>query len=318
MAVTESFADVVAKAYATTGAGDRARPRRPRGAVAHDALVQVPLAMLNRHGLVAGATGTGKTKTLQLLAEQLSAAGVPVFAADIKGDLSGLAAPGATDEPRPPKRGRRPGPSRGRPAAFPVEFLALGGIGPGRAAAGDDDRLRPAAAGEGARPQRHPGVSPRPGLPLRRRAPACRCSTSPTCAPCCSYLTRDEGKADLRSSAALSPATAGVILRELIGARGPGRRRVLRRARVRHRATCCAPPPTAAASSACLELRGRAGPAGAVLDVPDVAARRPVPDLPEVGDLDKPKLVFFFDEAHLLFDDASKAFLRGDRRRPCG
>ena len=50
--------------------------------------------MLNRHGLVAGATGTGKTKTLQLMAEQLSAAGVPVFVADIKGDLSGLAAPG--------------------------------------------------------------------------------------------------------------------------------------------------------------------------------------------------------------------------------
>ena len=50
--------------------------------------VRIPLAMTNRHGLVAGATGTGKTKTLQVLAEQLSAAGVPVFAADIKGDLT--------------------------------------------------------------------------------------------------------------------------------------------------------------------------------------------------------------------------------------
>ena len=48
-----------------------------------DARVRIPLGMLNRHGLVAGATGTGKTKTLQLLAEQLSAHGVPVFAADI-------------------------------------------------------------------------------------------------------------------------------------------------------------------------------------------------------------------------------------------
>jgi DNA helicase HerA-like ATPase len=45
--------------------------------------------MMNRHGLIAGATGTGKTKTLQVLAEQLSALGVPVFAADVKGDLSG-------------------------------------------------------------------------------------------------------------------------------------------------------------------------------------------------------------------------------------
>src|SRR6201999_1543989 len=56
--------------------------------------IRIPLGMLNRHGLVAGATGTGKTKTLQLLAEQLSAAGVPVFAADIKGDLSGMSVAG--------------------------------------------------------------------------------------------------------------------------------------------------------------------------------------------------------------------------------
>ena len=63
-----------------------------------DAPVRIPLAMVNRHGLVAGATGTGKTKTLQLMAEQLSAAGVPVMAADIKGDLSGLAEPGEASD----------------------------------------------------------------------------------------------------------------------------------------------------------------------------------------------------------------------------
>src|SRR6478672_12920543 len=59
-----------------------------------DVHIRIPLGMLNRHGLVAGATGTGKTKTLQLIAEQLATNGVPVFAADIKGDLSGLASPG--------------------------------------------------------------------------------------------------------------------------------------------------------------------------------------------------------------------------------
>src|SRR6185295_16031234 len=91
--------------------------------------VRIPLAMLNRHGLIAGATGTGKTKTLQLLAEQLSAAGVPVFAADIKGDLSGLATAGQGSEKlvaRTTSLGQA-----WQAAAFPVEFLALGGQGQG-------------------------------------------------------------------------------------------------------------------------------------------------------------------------------------------
>ena len=52
------------------------------------------LPLANRHGLIAGATGTGKTITLQVLAEGFSRAGVPVFCADVKGDLSGIAAPG--------------------------------------------------------------------------------------------------------------------------------------------------------------------------------------------------------------------------------
>jgi hypothetical protein len=64
-----------------------------------DVRVQVPLSRVNRHGLIAGATGTGKTKTLQLLAGQLSALGVPVFAVDVKGDLSGVGAPGDPANP---------------------------------------------------------------------------------------------------------------------------------------------------------------------------------------------------------------------------
>ena len=62
------------------------------------AQIRIPLATVNRHGLVAGATGTGKTKTLQLIAEQLSAAGVPVLMADVKGDLSGLSRPGESSD----------------------------------------------------------------------------------------------------------------------------------------------------------------------------------------------------------------------------
>ena len=94
-----------------------------------DAKVRVPLAMLNRHGLVAGATGTGKTKTLQLMAEQLSLAGVPVFAADIKGDLSGLASPG---EPGEKITARAEGiGQQWQPTAYPVELLRLGDTGTG-------------------------------------------------------------------------------------------------------------------------------------------------------------------------------------------
>jgi DNA double-strand break repair helicase HerA and related ATPase len=95
------------------------------GTVHQEPKVGIPLAMMNRHGLIAGATGTGKTKTLQLLAEQLSAQGVPVFAADIKGDLSGLAMPGeATD--RVAGRAKDVG-WDWKAAGVPVEFVSLSG-----------------------------------------------------------------------------------------------------------------------------------------------------------------------------------------------
>src|SRR5580765_8100745 len=89
--------------------------------------VRVPLAMTNRHGLIAGATGTGKTKTLQLLTEQFSAAGVPVFVADIKGDLSGIAVPGEESD-RVKQRIADTG-FAWKAGGCPVEFLSLTGKG---------------------------------------------------------------------------------------------------------------------------------------------------------------------------------------------
>jgi DNA helicase HerA-like ATPase len=91
--------------------------------------VRLPLATMNRHGLIAGATGTGKSRTLQLLAEQLSSAGVAVFVTDVKGDLSGLGQPGERDG-KAAERAASLG-DEFTPQAFPVEYLALGGIGPG-------------------------------------------------------------------------------------------------------------------------------------------------------------------------------------------
>lgn len=113
-------------------------PALALGSVVHggtphpDAQVRVPLAMVDRHGLIAGTTGTGKTKTLRVLAEQLSAAGVPVVAADVKGDLSGLGAPGAGGD-RITRRAAQTG-DDWTAAGFPVEFLALGGLGTGSSA----------------------------------------------------------------------------------------------------------------------------------------------------------------------------------------
>ena len=82
------------------------------------ARVALPLSMVNRHGLIAGATGTGKTKTIQLLVEQLSGNGVPVVVADIKGDVSGLAAPGQVN-PKVTDRAARTG-VEWEAQAFPV------------------------------------------------------------------------------------------------------------------------------------------------------------------------------------------------------
>src|SRR3954449_8537429 len=126
---TDDFGSAIAKAYSFEGpALDLGRGVHD-GAVVGEAVVRVPLSMVNRHGLIAGATGTGKTKTLQGLAEQLSDAGVSVFVADMKGDLSGLSTPGAADGPAP-KRDAELGIGY-TPTGFPVEYLALGGIGPG-------------------------------------------------------------------------------------------------------------------------------------------------------------------------------------------
>ncbi|WP_187976830.1 helicase HerA-like domain-containing protein [Mycetocola sp. JXN-3] len=267
--------------------------------------VRIPLAMMNRHGLVAGATGTGKTRTLQGLAEQLSAHGVPVFAADIKGDLSGVATPGEGNE-KLLKRTSALG-QDWTPASFPVEYFSLGGVGTGvpiRATiAGFGPTLLSKVLGLNATQESSLGLvfhyADKAGLALLDLSDLRAVLT---------FLASDEGKAELKDLGGLSAATVGVILRELITFADRGADRFFGEPEI----------------DAAEFLRTAADGRGIIslLEVPGVQDQPALYStflmwllaelfhtLPEVGDLDKPKLVFFFDEAHLLFTDASKDFL---------
>ncbi len=94
MSRTEAFTKQINDGYSVKGDFIILGSAMLDGEAIADAQVKVPLKTMNRHGLIAGATGTGKTKTLQVLSEQLSVMGVPVLLMDVKGDLSGIAMPG--------------------------------------------------------------------------------------------------------------------------------------------------------------------------------------------------------------------------------
>jgi DNA helicase HerA-like ATPase len=267
--------------------------------------VRIPLAMVNRHGLVAGATGTGKTKTLQLLAEQLSAAGVPVFAADIKGDLSGLSVPGE-ENPKIVERAASVG-QTWQAEGFPVEYFAIGGQGTGIPLRVTMSAFGPTLLSKvlGLNDTQESSLglvfhyADKAGLPLLDLADL---------REVVKYLTSDEGKPDLKDLGGLSSATAGVILRELIAFSDQG-------------ADAFFGEPEFETGDF-LRVADDGKGLISLVELPNLQDRPAVfstflmwlladlfHDLPEVGDIDKPKLVFFFDEAHLLFDDASDAFL---------
>ena len=270
--------------------------------------MRIPFATLNRHGLVAGATGTGKTKTLQGLAEQLSTAGVPVLLADIKGDVSGMSRPG---EPGPKIDSRVADTGDDwTPTAYPVEFLSLGGTSSAIPIRATLTQFGPILLSKVLdlndtqestlglifhwADQRH--------LPLLDTKDLRAVIT---------HLISDEGKADLKGIGGVSSATSGVILRALVNLEAQGGEDFFGE-------------PEFDPADLLRTVDGPDGPRGIVtlLELADQAGNPRLystflmwllaelyEDLPEVGDLDKPKLVFFFDEAHLLFSDASKAFL---------
>jgi uncharacterized protein len=123
MADAAAFRDQVNQGYSFKGEYFQLGIGMLDGEVVEGAPVLVPLQTLNRHGLIAGATGTGKTKTLQVIAENLSDASVPVLLMDIKGDLSGIAAAGTVNE-KLSQRLSRMGLDY-KPTAYPVELMSL-------------------------------------------------------------------------------------------------------------------------------------------------------------------------------------------------
>ncbi|MEO8479522.1 MAG: helicase HerA-like domain-containing protein [Gemmatimonadota bacterium] len=297
------FLEAVRAGFPTENAIVLGAPMRD-GEIEPEPLVRVPLGMLNRHGLIAGATGTGKTRTLQLVAEQLSAAGVSVFVADIKGDLSGLAVPG-TAHPKIDERAAATG-QAWQPTGFPLEFLSLTGkLGA---------QLRATVSSFG--PLMLAKV-----LGLNDTQTSVLTMVFRYCddkqfllldmsdlRTVLQYL-RDEGAAELESYGGMSKQTVGVLLREMIELEAQGAEQFF------------GEPEFHLDDLMQVDRDGRGVISVLALsDCQDKPAlfstfmmwmlARLYLDLPEVGDPVKPKLVFFLDEAHLLFDGASTAFTK--------
>jgi len=299
-----NFIEKITKSYHPKGAFIYLGSGILDGKIIAPAQVNLALKMMNRHGLIAGATGTGKTRTLQLIAEQLSDENVPVFMLDVKGDLSGLYQAGDMN-PALVERGeilQRPF----IPAGFPIELFSLSGkignpmritvceFGPvmlGRILDLNDTQTGVLAAVFKYATDKKMGLVDLDDLKKL-----------------VSYLSEGEGAQEIKDDyGKISSSSAGTILRKIVALEQQGVGNIFGE-------------PAFDINDLFQRVDGRG--IISLLNISDVQ-NQPVlfstfllsllaqlfKKLPEVGDPDKPKLVFFFDEAHLLFKDASKAFL---------
>ncbi len=261
----------------------------------------------NRHGLVAGATGTGKTVTLQVLAEGFSAAGVPVFAADIKGDLSGIGAAGSDSAKSHEafiKRAETIGYTLSY-SAFPAVFWDLFGEQghPIRTTVSEMGPLLIARLLELTEPQEGVlniafRVADEEGLPLLDLKDLQAMLV---------WVGQNASDLGLRYGN-VSPATVGAIQRQLLVLENQGGARMF------------GEPALDLADMMKVEPDGRGRvnilAADKLMSSPRLYAMfllwlmsELFEALPEIGDPEKPKFVFFFDEAHLLFKGAPKALV---------
>lgn len=275
------------------------------GQVVEGADIFVPLKTMNRHGLIAGATGTGKTKTLQAISEGLSEASVPVLLLDIKGDLSGIAAPGTPKDPVT-ERARLLGLDY-RPQGYPVELLTLSDK-PGVKLRATVSEFGPVLL------SKILGLNDTQGGIVALIFKYCDDSQLPLLdlkdfIKVLQYIT-DEGKADIEKAyGKISASSTGTILRKVIELQQQGADNFF-----------------GEKSFEVDDLMRIGGDGKGVISILRVTELQDRPKLfstfmlqllaelyassPEEGDLDKPKLVLFIDEAHLIFNDASEVLLQ--------
>lgn len=300
----ELFIEKITSSYSPKGAFIYLGAGILDGKIIPQAEVNLALKMMNRHGLIAGATGTGKTRTLQLVAEQLSDANIPVFMLDVKGDLSGLNQAGKSNAALE-ERGQALG-KPFVPAGFPIALYSLSGnLGaPMRVKVSDFGPillgrildLNDTQTGVLSVLFKYAVDHTLPVIDLE------------DIKKLLSYLTSDAGAAEIKEDyGRISTSTSTTILRKIVALEQQGVSHIFGEPAID-----------------LADLFERIDGKGVIslLNISDIQ-NQPLlfstfllsllaqlfAKMPEVGDLDKPKLVFFFDEAHLLFNDAPKAFL---------
>ena len=305
MADKQQFIDAIKTGYTFKGENVKIGSAMLDSEVVSDADVFLPLKTMNRHGLIAGATGTGKTKTLQMISEALSDASVPVLLMDIKGDLSGIAMPGAVNdkiEERCAKIG-----ITFTPEQFPTEFLTLGqqkGV-----------RLRATVTEFGpVLLTKILGLNDTQGGVVALIFKYCDDNKLPLLdlkdfIKLLQYIGA-EGKAEVEKAyGKISTTSTGTILRKVIELQQQG-----------------ADVFFGEKSFEVEDLMRISDDGRGMINVLRVTDLQDRPKLfstfmlqllaelyavcPEEGDMDKPKLVLFIDEAHLIFQEASSALMQ--------
>lgn len=275
------------------------------GIPVHNALVNIPLRAFNRHGLIAGATGTGKTKTIQLLTELLSENGVPVLAMDIKGDLSGLAAEGIAN-PKIEERHQKIGIPY-QTHAFPAELLSISGQKGVKLRATVSEfgpvlfskmlELNETQAGIVSAIFKFCDDNNLPLLDLKDFKKVLN-------------YVGNEGKAEIEEQyGTLSASSVGLVLRKVVELEQQG-------------ADTFFGEPSFDINDLLRINDCENEGVISILRVTDLQDRPKLystfmlcllaelyQTLPEAGDLEKPKLVIFIDEAHLIFNEATDALL---------